>query len=47
MGFLFKRNAGFIRVKPDPRVNNFKTIPGKAYLNGVDNNNGAFVNVGN
>ena len=33
-------------IKHVLRVNDFKDIPGKACLNGVDNND-AFVNVGN
>ena len=34
------------KTRPASLLNDFKNIPGKACLNGVDNND-AFVNVGN
>ena len=45
---MFNKHAGQLQNHSWKQLqNNFKTIPGKAYLSGVDNNNGAFVNVGN
>ena len=40
-GFIYPDKTG-----PASLLNEFKNIPGKACLNGVDNND-AFVNVGN